>query len=311
MKVLVAEDDAITSHLLQSLLVKAGYEPVAVDDGAKVLKALDEPETARLMILDWMIPRVDGVELCKIIRKGAPRHYIYIILLTAKDKQEEINEGLEAGADDYITKPFDFHELVARLRTGKRILELHDQLIAQATHDSLTGLLNHEAILEVLDNETARALRNRSQLAVIMADIDHFKSINDEHGHLAGDSILREVAKSISTSLRGYDSVGRYGGEEFLIVAPGCGLPEASHLAERLRQRLKKASVEAAHVSVSITVSFGVADVSLCQSPSDLLRSADEALYAAKKNGRDRVQAYAETPSPKSRYCTERAVKRG
>jgi two-component system, cell cycle response regulator len=293
-KVLVAEDDAITSHLLQSLLVKAGYEPVAVDDGAKALKTLDEPEMPRLLILDWMMPQVDGVELCRIIRKDVSRRYVYVILLTARGKQEEINEGLEAGADDYITKPFDFHELVARLRTGKRILELQDQLVAQATHDSLTGLLNREAILEVLDHETARAVRNKTPLAVIMADIDHFKSVNDEHGHLVGDSVLREAAKGMLNSVRAYDSVGRYGGEEFLIVAPGCGLGEASQLAERLRRNVKKAAVKAPGVSVPVTISFGVADVSICQNASDLLRSADEALYAAKRSGRDRVEASSE-----------------
>jgi two-component system cell cycle response regulator len=293
-KVLVAEDDAITSHLLQSLLIKAGYEPVAVDDGAKVLQTLDEPDMARLMILDWMIPQVDGVELCKIIRRDTSRRYIYIILLTAKGKQEEINEGLEAGADDYITKPFDFHELVARLRTGKRIVELQDQLVAQATHDSLTGLLNREAILDVLDTETARAVRTKSRLAVIMADIDHFKSVNDEHGHLAGDSVLREVSKGMSSSVRAYDSIGRYGGEEFLIVVPGCNLAEASQLAERLRNNVRNAAVQAPGGSIPVTISFGVADVSVCNNSVDLLRSADEALYAAKKSGRDRVEACPE-----------------
>lgn len=294
MKVLVAEDDAITSHLLQSLLIKAGYEPVAVDDGAKVIQMLDDPDMPRLMILDWMIPHVDGVEICKIIRRDTSRHYLYIILLTAKGKQEEINEGLEAGADDYITKPFDFHELVARLRTGKRILELQDQLVAQATHDSLTGLLNREAILDVLNTETARALRTKNELAVIMADIDHFKSVNDEHGHLAGDTVLREVAKGMSGSVRAYDAVGRYGGEEFLIVVPGCNLTEASQLAERLRNNVRNVAVQAPGVSIPITLSFGVADVSVCHNSVDLLRSADEALYAAKKSGRDRVEACSE-----------------
>ena len=124
--------------------------------------------------------------------KNIAEHYTYVILLTAKGKQEEILEGLEAGADDYITKPFDFHELVARLRSGKRILELQEQLVNQATHDSLTGLLNREAILEVLQKEAGRALRNKTQLAIIMADIDHFKNINDTHGHMAGDSVLRD-----------------------------------------------------------------------------------------------------------------------
>ena len=245
MKVLVAEDDPITSHLLQALLTKAGYDPVVVGNGVEVLHTLDQADGPRLMVLDWMMPHIDGVEVCRTIRKSTSRSYVYLILLTAKDKQEEILEGLEAGADDYITKPFDFHELVARLRSGKRILELQDQLLTQATHDSLTGLLNREAILEILQRESRRALRNKTQLAVIMADMDHFKDINDTHGHLTGDSVLRETAKAVHGCLRSYDSIGRYGGEEFLIVAPDCSENEAVHLAERLRNAVKDVAVPA------------------------------------------------------------------
>jgi two-component system, cell cycle response regulator len=293
-KVLVAEDDPITSYLLQALLTKAGYDPVVVGNGVEVLHALEQADGPRLMVLDWMMPHMDGVEVCRTIRKSISRNYVYLILLTAKDKQQEILEGLDSGADDYITKPFDFHELVARLRSGKRILELQDQLFNQATHDSLTGLLNHEAILEILQRESRRALRNETQLAVIMADLDHFKDINDTHGHLIGDSVLRETAKALRGCLRSYDSIGRYGGEEFLIVAPDCSENEAAILAERLRNAVEKVAVAASNCIVPITLSFGVADTSVGHKPEEMLRAADRALYAAKNGGRNRVETGSE-----------------
>jgi two-component system cell cycle response regulator len=274
-KVLVAEDDPITSHLLQALLVKAGYETVLVGDGSEVLEALDRPDGPRLVILDWMMPRMDGLEVCRRVRKTGSDNYVYLIFLTAKEKQEEIIEGLEAGADDYITKPFDFHELMARLSTGSR-------------------LLNREAILDVLQKELTRGLRSRNHLGVIMADIDHFKGVNDTQGHLAGDIVLREVARRMLGSLRSYDSLGRYGGEEFLIVAPGCDLNQTAQLADRLRSTVSNTRIDSSGYSLAVTLSFGVADISVGQKPDEILRAADMALYTAKKCGRDRVETCSE-----------------
>jgi two-component system, cell cycle response regulator len=299
-KVLVAEDDPITSHLLQALLVKAGYEPILVESGLEVLRTLEQPDAPRLMILDWMIPQVDGVEVCRTIRKDTSRDYMYLILLTAKGKPEEVIEGFEAGADDYITKPFDFHELMARLRAGKRIVDLQDRLVTEATRDSLTGLHNRGAILDILRKESGRALRNKSSLAVIMADFDRFKQINDTYGHLAGDAVLKEVAQRMLASIRSYDSLGRYGGEEFLIVVPECGQTEAAHLAERLGSTIRNTAIDTPNSSLRVTMSFGVADVCAGQTPDELLRAADVALYAAKKHGRDRVEAYSEIEAPSS-----------
>jgi two-component system, cell cycle response regulator len=298
MKILVAEDDSITSHLLQALLTKAGYQPIAVDDGAQVLEMLDQPDRPRLMILDWMMPNVDGVEVCRAIRRNNSDHYVYLILLTVKGKQEEIVEGLEAGADDYVTKPFDFHELVARLRTGKRILELQDQLLIEATHDSLTGLLNRDAILDILRKESERALRSKSPLAVIMADIDHFKQINDTYGHLAGDAVLRGAAERMLGSIRSYDAVGRYGGEEFLIVAPGCDASDGAHMAERFRNSFSESAIDALGRPLSLTMSFGVADTSVGPKQDEILRAADIALYAAKRAGRNRVEICSQVKVP-------------
>ena len=300
MKILVAEDDQITSHLLQALLIKAGYQPILVGDGSEVLEALDRADAPRLVILDWMMPRMDGLEVCRRIRKAASDHYVYLIFLTAKEKQEEIIQGLEAGADDYITKPFDFHELMARLRTGSRILALQDQLVAQAMRDSLTGLLNREAILDTLQKELVRAVRSRNHLGVIMADIDHFKGINDTHGHLAGDIVLRETARRMLASLRSYDALGRYGGEEFLIVAPGCDLSQTAQLADRLRCNVSGTRIDSSGYSLAVTLSFGVADVSVGQKPDEILRAADMALYTAKKHGRDRVEVSPEMNTVRS-----------
>jgi two-component system cell cycle response regulator len=292
-KVLVADDSPISRHLLQVSLGSAGYETCLVPDGAEALRVLEEEDSPKLVILDWMMPHLDGVEVCRAIKKRIAEPYVYIILLTAKGHQEEINEGLEAGADDYITKPFDLQELKARLRVGKRILELHEQLVAQATHDSLTGLLNRSAILEALQKELKRSVREKNPVAVIMTDLDHFKHVNDTYGHLVGDAVLREAARRLGASLRAYDSVGRYGGEEFLVIAPNCNLAGGADLAERLRESICGVPIDASGEAITATMSFGVAATCEIKQVNKLLRTADEALYAAKKAGRNRVEVYS------------------
>jgi two-component system cell cycle response regulator len=289
-KVLIADDSPISRHLLEVSLCSSGYETHLVADGAEALRVLQAEEGPKLAILDWMMPHLDGVEVCRAIKKRISEPYVYIILLTAKEHQEEINEGLEAGADDYITKPFDLQELKARLRVGKRILELHEQLVSQAMHDSLTKLLNRSAILDVLQRELIRSVREKTPVAAIMADLDHFKNVNDTYGHLAGDAVLREAALRLSTSLRAYDSVGRYGGEEFLVVAPSCGVTAGVELAERLRKRICEGPIDASGSSILATMSFGVAASCEIKQVNHLLRMADEALYTAKEKGRNKVE---------------------
>jgi two-component system, cell cycle response regulator len=297
-EVLIADDDPVSRRLLQVSLGNAGYRVDAAADGAEALRVLNQPDSPRLVILDWLMPGMDGVEVCRMVRASAGEPYQYIILLTAKGHQTEIIEGLEAGADDYITKPFDLQELKARLRAGKRILELQEQLVSareqlriQATHDSLTGLFNRRAIEEALDREATRCRREKKPVGVILADVDHFKLINDTYGHQAGDAVLQEIARRMSASLRAYDSVGRYGGEEFLVVVPGSDLAAAAELAERLRQGIAAQPVSTDSAMIPVTVSLGVA-VSVDQPGGleDLLRRADEALYAAKDRGRNRVE---------------------
>ena len=298
MSVLIADDDIVSRRLLQVSLTNAGYRVQIAVDGAEALRAFEQQECPRLVVMDWMMPKMDGLEVCRAIRKLSPEPYIYIILLTSRGQQAEIIEGLEAGADDYITKPFDLQELKARVRAGMRILDLQEQIVSTreqmrvlATHDALTGLLNRRAILETLKKELERSTREGTQLSVIMADLDHFKQINDTYGHLAGDAVLREAAQRLQASMRVYDAVGRYGGEEFLVVSPGCGLAEAAEQAERLRKRISKAAVHGLDCAIAVTMSLGVVTATAeVRQPGDLLRLADDALYAAKHGGRDRVE---------------------
>jgi diguanylate cyclase (GGDEF)-like protein len=296
MKVLIVDDDPVSRRLLQVTLGNSGYETVMAVDGAEALHALEQQDCPRLVVLDWIMPHLDGVEVCRAVRKRAIEPYLYIILLTVKGQQKEIVEGLEAGADDYVTKPFDLLELKARLRAGRRILELQEQLIAsreqlrfEATHDAQTGLLNHVAILETLRKEVLRAQRERTPLGVIMVDIDHFKSVNDRYGHMAGDLVLREVSRRLQLSMRPYDSIGRYGGEEFVVVAPGCNLEKARLLAERLRTSIGSEPIQDSVVSISVTASLGVSTALNAKGADQVLRATDEALYTAKVQGRNRV----------------------
>jgi two-component system cell cycle response regulator len=297
-KVLIADDDPVSRRLLQVTLSNSGYETAIAVDGVEALRMLEEKDSPRLVILDWIMPNMDGVEVCRTIRRRTAEPYSYVILLTVKGQQREIVEGLESGADDYITKPFDLLELKARLRAGRRILELQDQLIAsrdllrfEASHDAQTGLLNHAAIMEVLHKEVLRAKRERTPLGVIMVDLDHFKAVNDRHGHLAGDTVLREVSTRLQNAMRPYDSVGRFGGEEFIVVAPGCDLAKVTTLAERLRQSICDRPVQESTNTISITASLGVSTAAEASGPDDVLRMTDEALYKAKLEGRNRVVA--------------------
>src|SRR5262249_45465183 len=236
-----------------------------------------------------MMPQVDGLEVCRTIRKGPAEPYVYVILLTGHGQQEEIIEGFDAGADDYITKPFESRELRARVRTGARIIELQERLRIEAMHDSLTGLLNHGAFLELLDKEIVKAHRQQTSLAVIMADLDHFKAINDRYGHPTGDSVLREAASRLRLSLRASDVIGRYGGEEFIVAVPGCNTADAAALAERFRSSICDEPIEVPSGKIKVTVSLGVAAAAI--NPAiNLVGAADEALYRAKGAGRNRVE---------------------
>lgn len=299
MKVLIADDEKVALRLLESSLRRWGYDVVVAKDGLEASKILLSPDAPKLAILDWMMPGMDGTQLCQDIRRNKPEPYTYILLLTGKRAQDDVIAGLDAGADDYVTKPFDPAELKVRLRTGKRILYLQEQLINarealrdQATHDRLTGLWNRSAIHDILTNELGRALRQGVPVAIAMADLDSFKLINDTYGHPTGDEVLRSVSKAMRDSVRRYDSVGRYGGEEFLLVLPGCDRTNAVGHAERIRAMVARIAVETPKGNVRPTISLGVA-VSDNHARADdfaLIQAADIALYRAKHGGRNRVE---------------------
>jgi two-component system, cell cycle response regulator len=310
MQVLVVEDSAVYRKLISDHLHAWDFSVIFAEDGAQASAVLDRVDSPKLVLLDWVLPDIEGTELCQRIREaGSSRPYVYVILLTSKEGRQNMLEALEAGADDYLVKPFDELELKARLMVGKRILDLQDELVQAreamrhaATHDSLTELLNRGEILAMLQRELERARRDRKPLSVILADIDHFKQVNDTLGHLFGDQALQEVARRLRSSLRVYDGIGRYGGEEFLLVLPGCDLPNAMTRGNELRELVAGTPVAALNTEKKITVSMGVA-VSECVGKEEaeaLLSCADAGLYAAKGNGRNRIEHFANTLKKKS-----------
>jgi diguanylate cyclase (GGDEF)-like protein len=308
-RILVAEDEITFRHMLKTFLTKWGFEVIAVSNGLEAWKVLQGEDRPRLAVLDWMMPDMDGVEICRAIRERKPDPYIYLLLLTSRDQKQDVVEGIEAGADDYLIKPFNPQELRARIHAGERIIELEDRLIrAQealrelAAHDPLTGLLNRRACLDSLLAELDRGRRAGNPVCIVMADIDHFKKVNDTHGHLTGDQVLCEVARRMQSSLRRYDTVGRFGGEEFLLVLPGCGLEEGVKLAERICQLVSSEPVKGKNKPIDVSISLGVA-VAIRPVPADLdvlLGSADAALYRAKEAGRNRVEFSPNPPNSSS-----------
>ena len=296
-RILIAEDDAISRRLLQASLTSWGYEVEMAKDGEEALRALLRPQAPQLAILDWEMPGLSGPEVCYRARARSDAAYCYLLLLTGRDGRTDLVDGLGAGADDYVTKPFDPGELQARLRTGERILALQTQLLEaqealrlQATRDSLTGLYNRGAVMDRLDEEVSRAERESSDLSVLLLDADHFKRVNDRYGHQAGDDTLREIATRLGGILRPYDSLGRYGGEELIAVLPGCDAAGALEVAERMRSAVASEPVATRAGPIPVTVSIGSASWTGRGSGETLIERADEALYRAKGAGRNRVE---------------------
>jgi two-component system cell cycle response regulator len=301
MKILLADDDTTSLRLTQGLLQKWDYEVIEAKNGMEALGILKGPGGPRLALIDWMMPEMDGPTVCRELRMNPPDAYVYLVLLTAKGGKQSVIEGLESGADDYLTKPVYGGELRARLRVGLRVLDLEDNLVKareamtfKASHDALTGLWNRGAIIELAQRELQRIEREHGSLGMVLVDVDHFKNVNDTMGHLAGDDVLREVANRMSRSVRAYDLVGRYGGEEFLILLPGCTSASAQERAERIRKEIASTAIETSAGSIRITLSGGTvatAESVIGIETDALLLAADGALYLAKQRGRNRIES--------------------
>jgi two-component system, cell cycle response regulator len=317
MKILLADDDPVSRLLMERMLRSNGYDVVTAENGRQALQQLSRNDTPRLALLDWMMPELDGLGVCREIRAARNKSYTYILLLTSRESPEDIVTGLKAGADDYLTKPCHLAELKARLHAGRRILMLEDQLVEsreamryEATHDSLTSIWNRGAVLAQIQSELNLSQQSKSRTSLILCDIDHFKRVNDTHGHLIGDEVLRQVSSRLSSCVRTGDLVGRYGGEEFLLLLKDTGLTNNGqgrlprpgqkpfdretflHRAEQIRKAIRSRPVVTLAGPLSISVSIGAItiDSTTAAMPVEtLLAHADEALYRAKAAGRDRA----------------------
>ena len=300
--ILLVEDDPVSRKVVEKTLVNAGHEVKSVENGRKALE-LFKDHFFPILLTSWMMPEMDGLELCQAIRKDTSKGYVYIIVMTTKYSKDDVVSGLEAGADDYLTKPLNYAELIARIRTGMRVLELerslkeaNEEIKALSLTDPLTGIYNRGYLTERLPREIKRARRYGHSLSILLCDLDHFKIVNDTYGHQVGDQVLKECVQCIAESIRNkIDWVARYGGEEFIIVVPETDLGGANMMAERLRHSFSQKVITVQKAVVQMTASFGVTSFdpdtpSEKISPEAMINRADKYLYQAKQAGRNRVR---------------------
>lgn len=296
-KIVVADDSRVSRRLIEQALAKGNYGLLWARDGREAIRLFIE-HLPIIVITNWEMPDLTGIELCMEIRRQQ-KSFVYIILLTANSQKQQIIEGLTAGADDYLTKPFDAGELLARVAVGRRFAELYrdietkNQLLEElARTDSLTGLPNRRAVEEWSTRQISGAARHGYPIWITIVDLDHFKTVNDNYGHEAGDVVLKRVAEIIKTNTRFSNLCGRLGGEEFVIVLSQVDRHGARKALERLRTEIEGELFNFSGSTVSVTASFGVAGFQDTKSAefADYLREADEALYVAKQNGRNRIQ---------------------
>jgi diguanylate cyclase (GGDEF)-like protein len=299
-RVLLVDDEPTQRLITARLLKRAGFVVETAQNGKEALERLTTAPHFQLLVTDWEMPEMDGVALCKAVRSASLDGYVYTILLTSRDAIEHLVAGLQAGADDYLTKPVLEPELLARLNTGKRIVNLERNLRAAneenrrlSVTDPLTGAYNRRYLMEQLPHELERSARYAHSLSLLMCDVDHFKKINDTHGHQAGDEVLKTVVGSLRQKIRSTDWIARYGGEEFVIVLPETSATNAAKVADTLRDHLAKLPISYNGIALSVTASFGVAGwsagVPANASLDALIARCDVCVYESKAQGRNRV----------------------
>jgi two-component system cell cycle response regulator len=317
-RILLVEDSELSAAITRDILLNAGYRVTRVANGSEALDAIEALD-CDLVVTDRLMPVMDGIELCTRLRRRPASASLYVLMLTGLDRKKDIVDGLAAGADDYLTKPFDAAELLARVRAGLRVVTLQRELAAAnaalsrlALTDPLTDLPNRRAVDDLLTMEAAQRDRDGGDSVVAILDLDSFKSINDAHGHQVGDLALTAVAKLLRREMRAADTCGRLGGEEFVLLLRGCTLDDAVPVCERLRDEIARLRIPSASGALSLTASLGVATLEVQVRPSEVvqrhrcgggdavfrraaqnaLRDADQALYRAKADGRNRVAAH-------------------
>ncbi|HWP56610.1 MAG TPA: diguanylate cyclase [Candidatus Acidoferrales bacterium] len=292
--VMIIEDHPDQRELLEIVLQKEGYRVVTAANGLEALEKLQQ-EPVHVILSDVMMPKMDGFELMRKIRSSPEFKNVYIILITARIQERDRVQGLDLGADDYITKPFSFSELLARVRVGTRVVQYQQHLEHQALVDSLTGLFNRRAFEKKMEEEFERAQRYHHHLSLLMLDVDNFKKINDTYGHHWGDEVLKKIAEYLRTKTRRSDYPARYGGEEFVLILPETDLESGLSVDAKVRGEIKGVKFGTVAKSFTVTVSGGISSTCNKQYSNwrEMLEDADQALYLAKSRGKDRTEVFA------------------
>lgn len=290
-KVLVVDDNYLNIRLLGDILSDENFEVFSADNGLDVLKITRE-KSPDVILLDIMMPGLDGFEVCKLLKEQYELKDIPVIMVTAKTEGTDLKKAFENGAFDYIKKPIDEVEVIARVRSALRYKEQQDQLVERASRDGLTGLYTHAVLIELFEKEIAKQERNLSTISFVMLDIDFFKHVNDSYGHVCGDEILRELSYILMSSVRKGDIVGRYGGEEFGLAVLNLEKEDIFKICERIRRKIEEHSFTFEDKLIKVTVSMGVVfkDIQDKITVENMIKKADEALYIAKNSGRNRVE---------------------
>lgn len=294
--VLVIEDHPDQRDLLAIVLQREGYRVITAANGVEALDKLQH-ETVQIALSDIMMPKMDGFELINRIRKDPSLKNLYVILITARIQEGDRVRGLDLGADDYITKPFSFSELLARVRVGSRVVQYQQHLEHQTQIDSLTGLYNRRAFEKKIFEEFERAKRYRHPLSILILDIDNFKTINDTYGHNGGDAALKKISETLKVKTRQSDFQTRYGGEEFVLILPETDQDNAQQVATKILDEIRSSTFTSDGRDFNLTVSIGISSLSIREylEWNEMLHDADQALYSAKRNGKDRAEIFCPT----------------